>query len=116
MLIESKDYVRKENAIPAIQWDGNLETVPSVTQWILQYDPSAIVSANFSSEGMYLRVQTSGVVLGVYPKSYIAILGGKVVSFNEEAFLDNYQEAKEDIPFPEIPKEDPAPEAPDEVV
>ena len=115
-MIVSKDYVKKENAIPAIQWDGNLETVPSVTQWILQYDPSAIVSANFSSEGMYLRVQTSGVVLGVYPKSYVAILGGKVVSFNEETFLDNYQEAKEDIPFPEIPKEDPAPEVPEDVV
>ena len=115
-MIVSKDYVKKENTIPAIQWDGNLETVPSVTQWILQYDPSAIVSANFSSEGMYLRVQTSGVVLGVYPKSYIAILGGNVVSFNEETFLANYQEAEDYIPVPEVPKEDPAPEVPEEVV
>ena len=104
-MIVSKDYVKKENTIPAIQWDGNLNTVPLVTQWILQYDPSAIVSANFSSEGMYLRVQTSGVVLGVYPQSYIAILRGNVVSFNGEIFLANYQEAEEDVPVPEVPDE-----------
>lgn len=92
-----KEYLKKENTIPALQWDGTLETVPTVTQWILQYDPSAIVTANFSADGMYLRVQTSGIVLGVSPRDYIAILNGKVVSFGEESFLSQYEETSTDV-------------------
>lgn len=88
-----KEYVKKENNIPALKWDGTLEQVPAITQWVLNYDPSAIVTATFSSDGMFLRVQTSGVVLGVYPNNYIAIIGNKVVSFSEENFLANYKES-----------------------
>lgn len=82
-----KEYVKKGNSIPALKWDGTLEQVPVITQWVLNYDPSAIVTATFSSDGMFLRVQTNGVVLGVYPNNYIAIIGNKVVSFSEENFL-----------------------------
>lgn len=88
-----KEYVKKENTIPALDWDGTLEQVPIITQWVLNYDPSAIVTATFSSDGMFLRVQTNGAVLGVYPNNYIAIIGNKVTSFSEENFLDNYKES-----------------------
>lgn len=96
-----KEYVKKENSIPALKWDGTLEQVPAITQWVLNYDPSALVTATFSSGGMYLRIQTSGVVLGVYPNNYITIIGNKVVSFSEENFLSNYKEA--DPVSPESP-------------
>lgn len=92
-----KDYVKKENTIPALQWDGTLETVPTVTQWILQYDPSVIITVILSAEGLYLRVQTSGIVLGVSSSDYIAILNNKVVSFGEESFLNQYEEASTDV-------------------
>lgn len=92
-----KEYIRKEKPVPALQWDGTLESVPTVTQWILQYDPSAIVTANFSADGMYLRVQTSGLVLGVSSSDYITVLNGIVVSFGEESFLKQYEEASTDV-------------------
>ena len=94
---QPKEYLKKENTIPALQWDGTLESVPTVTQWVLQHDPSAIVTANFSADGMYLRVQTSGIVLGVSPSDYLAVLNQKVFSFNEVAFLNQYEEVSTDV-------------------
>ena len=94
-----KEYVKKENSIPALKWDGTLEQVPAITQWVLNYDPSAVVTVTFSSEGMYLRIQTNGVVLGVYPSNYIAIIGNKVTSFSEENFLANYEETDPVSPY-----------------
>ena len=88
-----KEYVKKESTIPALQWDGSLDQVTSVTQWVLQYDPNAQISATFSSEGMYLRILTNGIVLGVGSGDFIVVVEGKITSFSEESFLENYQEA-----------------------
>ena len=55
-----QEYKKRVNTVKAVQWDGSLSTVQDVIAWVLEQDPNASVTANFTSAGIRLSIVTQG--------------------------------------------------------
>ena len=70
-LEEIKQYKKKIATVEALKWDGSLNSVPDVINWVLEKDPNASVNAKFTSLGINLEITTGSQQLLACSTDYV---------------------------------------------
>lgn len=114
-----RNYIKRKDVIPAVQWDGSLEMVPFIATWLREHDLNVSVVAEFWESGVTLKIGTRGLNLRVLNGDYIsANSDGVIMVIEKETFDRLYREEEQVVteatPELEVPEEAPEEELPNE--
>ena len=110
---EVKEYKKRSDTIPGIQWNGDLGEVPGISNWVIEQDINATVSAKFTSDALILSIQTNGQLISVKALDYIVVTDKGLHAIEPAVFLNMYELVEEKLG--EAPVEETV-EIPEEVV
>lgn len=86
-----KEYKKRSDTILAIQWQGSLDEVPGISNWVLEQDPNANVNAKFTSSGLAISIQTNGLLLAINKDDYVVVTDKGLQAIGQAAFLNMYE-------------------------
>ena len=88
-----RQYVKRENTVPAVKWDGSLEMVHFIASWLREVDVNISVMAEFWESSVTLKIVSRGAILRVTSSDYItANASGVIQSIDSETFDRLYRE------------------------